>query len=90
MLGAALVCPLGGKYAVDARNPAIWRSTAWTDGGTVDIKAVPKDYRFEFLDWFGGIELDFALKGQTLSTHVEMVLRPKAGAGDQRTKVANR
>jgi hypothetical protein len=74
ILGARLVCPLGGVYA-PAKEPGAapaWGSSAWKEPSLLAVKAVPEGYRFPALDWLRALELEFSIDPQALATHIEL------------------
>ena len=76
-----LDCPLDGAYRLDAEKDDApqWISSAWAKPSLYDETAIPKDYRFGFLDWFHGMSIDFDLTRTTLTAHVKLDIEP----GDQ-------
>jgi uncharacterized protein (TIGR03000 family) len=80
LLGARLVCPLGGEYQLDAQSRGVprWRSTGWPRDSVYDETAVPQSYRFPFLDWLRGAEIHFNLTPTVLSVHAELDVKPGA------------
>lgn len=73
---AKLVCPLGGEFQVVTKphRPDRFESTAWNGISTPDINSIPDGYRFPFLEWFNGLEIEFSIDATTLTTHVEVEL----------------
>ena len=69
MLDAAPVCPLGGRYIL---KDGAWSSTAWPPVSLYDMSEIPEKYRFPFLDWFHGLELEFSIDETSLTTHLEV------------------
>lgn len=82
VLGAKLVCPLGGKLQPNlyGPGPVSWKSTAWGARSQSAETRVPKDYRSPLLDWFHGLNLEFSIDATTLSTRIELELQPKPAA----------
>jgi len=74
VLAARPVCPLGGKYAIGRGDS--WRSTAWPEEFLVSEDRVPEGYKFPFLQWFHGLELEFSIDATSLTTHIELELAP--------------
>jgi hypothetical protein len=73
LLRARLVCPLGGKYQVLTKSVAPrWSSTAWTSDSVYELREVPADYRFPFLEWLHGLDLAFNLTPTTLTAEVDL------------------
>ncbi len=91
-LGAAVQCPLGGDYKLSAfKDRKYWTSTAWQQPSLYLETEVPSTYRFGFLNWLRGLEIDFALSRTTLSSRVELdVKQAKPGRELQRVEVENR
>jgi len=79
LLGAQLVCPLGGEYQLKRTAARIdrWHSTAWTDESLAQETRVPEDFRAAVLDWFAGVSLEMNIDNTTLSTHIELDVRPE-------------
>lgn len=79
VLGARLVCPLGGRYIMIENQGGLWQSTAWKHNRITRITNIPKNFRFDFLDWFAGLKLEFTLNPakDTLISRVQLRLRPK-------------
>jgi hypothetical protein len=70
VFAAAPACPLGGQYQrIDPDSSNGWRSTAWRHDSLADVDSVPSDYRFPFLNWLRGVEVQFALTQDTLQAH---------------------
>lgn len=69
-----LTCALGGEYevAVGKNRLAEFRSTSWNNVYSKDITTVPEDYRFPFLEWFSGLEIEFSIDETSITTHVEV------------------
>jgi hypothetical protein len=86
LLGAKLVCPLGGQYVF--RDPQAgappgggWTSSAMEKlpspaGGRV---AAPPGYVAPPLSWFRGLDLDATLDGDTVAAHAEVLMQEPAG-----------
>ncbi|HUG93615.1 MAG TPA: hypothetical protein VML55_22435 [Planctomycetaceae bacterium] len=76
ILDARLVCPLGGEYELTrpAKGFAEWSSTVWAEPSLSAVNAVPADYRFDVLDWFHGLDLEFSIDRTTLETRIELEL----------------
>ena len=81
VLGARLVCPLGGTYRPSKGKSGIWVSSAWRERTVEEITRIPDDFRFAPLQWFRGLVLEFAIdpQAQTLSTHIELDTAPEKG-----------
>jgi uncharacterized protein (TIGR03067 family) len=77
LLGAKLVCPLGGEYRFDrdAIPGGRWMGTAWPKPSLYEETEVPDDFRFPFLDWLRGAEMELTLDRWTLSAHVELLVK---------------
>jgi len=83
LLSAKLACPLGGEYELQkgfARTPR-WHSTAWESSDLDYVNRVPKGFQAPLLDWFAGLSLDFDIDATTITTHVELDVRPKNRQG---------
>ena len=73
---ATPVCPLRGTFEWTDANPCgFWTSSAWHESSVVDVKEVPGEYRFPFLDWLHGATVEFALTGTTLSADIALQIR---------------
>jgi uncharacterized protein (TIGR03000 family) len=81
LLGAKLVCPLGGEYRFDPQGVAAprWKSTGWPRASVYEDTAVPGNYRFSFLQWLRGAEIYFDLTPTVLSVHAELEVTASAG-----------
>ncbi|MCH8923632.1 MAG: hypothetical protein IIA67_10855 [Planctomycetes bacterium] len=79
LLGAKLACPLGGEYQIEGgfSGHDKWQSTAWQADSLYEERRVPKDYTAPLLDWFAGLSLEFNIDATTLTTHIELDVRPK-------------
>ena len=79
LLHAQPVCPLGGEYKLDNvgfTDVKRWKSTNWTGYGLYRENHVPKGFRTPLLDWLAGVSLEFNIDRTTLSTHIELDVRP--------------
>jgi uncharacterized protein (TIGR03067 family) len=83
LLGARLACPLGGEYQLTGGNgaPPTWKSTAWQRDSIYIEDHVPEDYCYPFLGWLRGALMELTLDRVTLSTHVELEVKPSADSG---------
>ncbi len=76
LLGAKLVCPLGGEY-VHRRTPegtGYWTSTA-LEGNAAPPDQPPPGFVTPPLNWLRGMELDAELTPLGLAAHVEVVMQ---------------
>ena len=82
---ATPVCPLKGTLKwTEAKPCGFWTSSAWQESSPVDVKKVPSDYRFPFLNWLRGANVECALTGTTLSADVRLeVMQRSAGSPAQ-------
>jgi len=78
LLHARPVCPLGGEYKMEdsSTNVNRWQSTAWKSRSLYREKHVPEGFRTPLLDWLAGLSLEFNIDNTTLSTHIELDVRP--------------
>jgi hypothetical protein len=91
LLGAKLVCPLGGQYVLRDPRPSSmvpgtppgggWTSSAMEKlpspaGGRV---TAPPGYVAPPLSWFRGLDLDATLDGDTVAAHAEILMQMPAG-----------
>ncbi|NLY00711.1 MAG: hypothetical protein GXY83_31845 [Rhodopirellula sp.] len=76
LLGAKLICPLGGEYVYreSPEKSAYWTSTAM-EGGDVPANEPPPGFLTPPLNWFRGMEMDAELAPGGLSAHVEVVMQ---------------
>ncbi len=83
LLGAKIICPLGGKYEY-VKTPdglGYWTSTALQGGqpqpGGNQLLgvSVPSGYLSPPLNWFRGMDMDATLTPKALSAHVEIVMQ---------------
>jgi hypothetical protein len=79
LLGAKLICPLGGKYFFQEtpEGGGWWTSTALegSPGGSVLSGQAPAGYQAPPLSWFRGLELEATMTEQILSAHAEVVMQ---------------
>jgi hypothetical protein len=94
LLGAELVCALGGELKLDQRPgaPATWYSTSWDSNASRLITAVPPGFTTPPLDWLRSAKLDAALTPQELTAHALVTMQrhapptaiaPTAGAAEE-------
>jgi hypothetical protein len=74
LLGARMICPLGGKYELkahqrDGKGPFLEWYSVLPEG--LD----ERNCRSELLDWVRGLDLEFQIDNTSLSTHTELELR---------------
>jgi hypothetical protein len=70
---AAPVCPLKGSFNWTEAEPCgFWTSSAWHELSICELREVPDEYRFPFLDWLRGATVEFALTDTTLSADVAL------------------
>jgi uncharacterized protein (TIGR03067 family) len=83
--GGRLACPLKGEYELAGgdRVPARWKSTAWQRESVFVEDRVPDDYCHPFLDWLRGARMELTLDRVTLSTHVELDVKPSSHDADR-------
>jgi hypothetical protein len=76
LLDARLVCPLGGRYQLNATEgrAAVWKSDGWPE--TRDAGPSP-DYRAPILQWFRGLEAGLTKRGDRLVLHAELDMQRK-------------
>jgi hypothetical protein len=82
MLGAHLVCPLGGNYRL-AEGPGgrqLWTGTAWPRASYYDETRCPSEYHFAFLDWLRGLDAELSLSGDTLTAKIELRVNNRSAA----------
>jgi len=82
LLGAKLICPLGGKYVLSNSpdEPAHWTSTMLPraePGGFLRVHA-PQGYQAPPLSWFRGLDLDATMTEKTISAHAEIIMQMPA------------
>ena len=79
LMGAKLVCPLGGKYVFKETTDGAgrWTSTAMTRGGGIPLLGtqVPAGYKAPPLNWFRGLELEASMTEKILSAHAEVLMQ---------------
>jgi hypothetical protein len=80
LLGAQLVCALGGEFKFDERPgaPSTWYSTAWDRNASRLITAVPPGFTTPPLDWLRSARLDAALTPQELTAHALVTMQRRA------------
>jgi hypothetical protein len=77
LVGAQLVCALGGDYKFDPPRGG-WFSTAWDRNASRLITQVPPGFTTPPLDWLRGLEFDAALTRRELSAHGLIVMQRQA------------
>ena len=82
LLGARLVCPLGQGYKLDEGPAATWSSAEWETRTMHEISRIPEGFRFDGLEWFRRLQLEFTLDvpARTLKTHVELDIAAEPGS----------
>jgi hypothetical protein len=81
LLGAELVCPLGGKYIIPKvrkgshREQDFWQSTTFKSSTPITKKGIPQLYQDPLLKWFAGLSLELSFDETTLTTHIEVDVR---------------
>jgi hypothetical protein len=79
LLGARLVCPLGGQYELRRTDGGVdyLTSTALADAGGRSLaeSTIPDGYQAPPLSWFRGLNLEAALIEKTLSIHAEATMQ---------------
>jgi hypothetical protein len=81
VLAAKPSCPLRGRWRCLLKEfgpgPVHWQTAMWPQDAHGAESHIPADYRFPFLDWLRGLDLEFSIDRTTLSTHIELELQPK-------------
>jgi hypothetical protein len=82
LLGARLICPLGGEYVYQKTHDGFgyWTSTALTEGqpsGPLRAKA-SEGYQTPPLNWFRGLDLDSLLTPEAVTVHADVVMQKPA------------
>lgn len=72
----SLVCPLGGEFIRTSEEESRWTSTKWESPSLSQVSQVPDDYKFEFIDWFKGLNLRFSLNARSLESDIEVIYHP--------------
>ena len=77
LLGAKLVCPLGGEYVLRDRpgEPAQWTSTKLDLTAGQPTPQAPPGYVAPPLSWFRGLDLDASLVADVLAAHAELIMQ---------------
>jgi len=86
LLGAKLICPLGGKYVFLARKAegesgqvegGSWTSTALVDDAGRSLLGAPPPagYRAPPLSWFRGLDLDALVTQGALTAHADVIMQ---------------
>ena len=79
LLGAKLICPLGGQYVFkeDPQGGGWWTSTALegSRGGFSLVQQAPPGYQAPPLSWFRGLKLEATMTEQLFSAHAEVVMQ---------------
>ena len=79
LLGAKLVCPLGGEYELE-KTPdghGWWTSTGLFGGGQRGLLGAiaPQGYQAPPLRWFRGLDLQATMVRESLSAHAEIIMQ---------------
>jgi hypothetical protein len=82
LLGAKLICPLGGKYVLSNSpdEPPHWTSTMLgraEPGGFLKVHA-PQGYQAPPLSWFRGLDLEATMTEKTISAHADIIMQMPA------------
>jgi hypothetical protein len=81
LVGARLVCPLGGKYKLrETDGMASWVSTAWFDQENRPYSD-STGYTAPPLRWFRGLDGYATLQPNRLSAHAEVLMRRQTASG---------
>jgi hypothetical protein len=72
ILDGQLQCTLGGEYRLSRDR---WRQGEWVSVPPPGDSLAPGRYQFPPLGWFRGLDLDFALLGDTLAAHAELIVQ---------------
>ncbi|MCG8583925.1 MAG: hypothetical protein MI757_04345, partial [Pirellulales bacterium] len=77
LLQATPTCPLGGEYELDKLPDSrqYWTSTAWRYDSLAQVADVPKDFRSPLMKWFAGLEIEFQIDPDVLTTRIELEMR---------------
>lgn len=77
LLGAKLICPLGGEYELVALEGGadIWHSTAWLPGPNGESPVA--DYQATLLEWFRGLDAGLTKEADRLFVHAELDMQRK-------------
>lgn len=79
LLGAKLICPLGGDYVLreEKGTPPHWTSTSLVpmDPSTSARIQAPQGYQSPPLNWFRGLKLDATMTETTTSAHAEIIMQ---------------
>jgi hypothetical protein len=80
LVGARLVCPLGGRYVLLDRPDAArsWASTSWTGDKQQAIREVPADFVAPSMQWFRGLKADMVTERRRIDAHLELGMQHKA------------
>ena len=87
ILGAKVICPLGGQYVLrQAEGGSVsWTSTSLEQAGPQSgasplVPKAPPGYTAPPLNWFRGLDLDAAVLENVLSAHAEVLMQMPNGA----------
>jgi hypothetical protein len=81
LVGAQLVCPLGGKYKLrDTDGMSSWVSTAWFDREDRPY-ADSEGFTAPPLRWFRGLDGHATLQPNRLSAHAQLLMRRQTASG---------
>ncbi len=99
LLGAKIICPLGGKYEYvnTPHGLGYWTSTALETNSTPPGPprqgedqlmgvSVPAGYLSPPLNWFRGLDMDATLTPKALAAHVEIVMQMPEETAPNNTK----
>jgi hypothetical protein len=74
LLGARMVCPLGGEFTLveGRRQAARWASTVWATEDPARPVVVPAEYRAPPLSWMRGLEAEVVMAPGQLTLHAQI------------------
>jgi len=79
LLGAALVCPLGGDYEYRSTEDGVgfWMTTVLDDGQPTRLlqARAPSGFQAPPLNWFRGLEADAEIQPEAISAHIEVLMQ---------------
>ncbi len=88
VLGTQLRCPLGGDFQLNhGDGHSCWTGTRWPTASLFTETTTPASWKFSFLDWLRGLELQFNLEQTTLRANINLkIYQPADRKGSTKWK----
>ncbi|WP_218931934.1 hypothetical protein [Adhaeretor mobilis] len=77
LMDGGFVCALGGEYQLfqPASGIPVWSSNALPKENRFLLTSLPDDFELPFLSWFGGASGDACLTEESITAHLELLMR---------------